>query len=77
MDERYRELLAAGCSGSVIEEQEDSPQLPVEEAIRQARETIHLRERLCALLAARTAANAGNGAVSRRPELDSNQRPTP
>jgi integrase len=67
--------------GHVIEELEDSLQLPAEEAIRQARETMRLRERLvrvlCALRAAWEVAEAGNGAVVRRPELDSNQRPTP
>jgi integrase len=67
--------------GHVIEELEDSPRLSAEEAIRQARETIRLRRDLvrvlCALLAARGAAGATNGAVSKRPDLDSNQGPTP
>jgi hypothetical protein len=67
--------------GHVIEELEDSPQLPAEEAIRRARETMRLRQDLvrvlCALLAARRAPGAANGAGERRPELDSNQRPTP
>jgi hypothetical protein len=67
--------------GHVIEELVDSPQLPAEEAIRQARETMRLREALvrvlCAFHAAREAAEAGNGAGSRRPEQDSNLRPTP
>jgi hypothetical protein len=67
--------------GHVIEELEDSPQLSAEEAIRRARETLRLRRDLvrvlCALLAARRAGTAANGSSSRRPELDSNQRPTP
>jgi integrase len=67
--------------GHVIEELEDSPQLPAEEAIRQAREALRLRRDLvrvlCAFLETRRAATAANGAVVRRPELDSNQRPTP
>jgi hypothetical protein len=65
----------------VIEELEDSPQLPAEEAIKQARETMRLRQDLvsvlCAFLETRRAATAANGSRSRRPELDSNQRPTP
>ena len=67
--------------GHVIEELEDSPRLPAEEAIRQARETMRRRgdrvRVLCASQETRRAAIAANGAVSRRPELDSNQRPTP
>jgi len=67
--------------GHVIEELEDSPQLPAEEAIKRARETMRLRQDLvrvlCACLETRRAATAANGAVVRRPELDSNQRPTP
>jgi hypothetical protein len=65
----------------VIEELEDSPQLPAEEAIRQARDTMRLRQHLvrvlCACLAARGASNAENSAVIERPDLDSNQGPTP
>ena len=67
--------------GHVIEELEDSPRLPAEEAIRQARETMRRRgdrvRVLCASEETRRTAIAANGAVSRRPELDSNQRPTP
>jgi integrase len=67
--------------GHVIEELEDSPQLPAEEAIRQAREMMRLREDLvhvCARFAQLgKLRRPGNGAVVRRPELDSNERPTP
>jgi hypothetical protein len=67
--------------GHVIEELEDSPRLPAKEAIRQARETMRLRRDLvrvlCAILTARGAVGDANGAVSRRPDLDSNQGPTP
>jgi hypothetical protein len=67
--------------GHVIEELEDSPQLPGRGRIRQARQMLRLRQDLvrvlCAFLAARDAAEARIGSSSRRPELDSNQRPTP
>jgi hypothetical protein len=66
--------------GHVIEELVDSPQLPAEEAIRQARERVHGR----AMYPFRTSDGAaqngrpvGHRSSSRRPELDSNQRPTP
>jgi len=72
--------LTLGTYGHVIEELEDSPQLPADEAIRQARDRVHgdgvypFRTSRPAEPEGRT---AGIDAVARRPELDSNQRPTP
>jgi hypothetical protein len=62
--------------GHVIEELEDSPQLPAEEAIARARRT-HVNPPGTHEPVSPPGPAAGNGARSRRPELDSNQRPTP
>jgi hypothetical protein len=66
--------------GHVIEELEDSPQLPAEEAIRRARERIASAEMYP--FCTRAGRNgerplAGFGSVEPRPDLDSNQGPTP
>jgi integrase len=66
--------------GHVIEELEDSPQLPAEEAIRLARQ--ELRERGVYPSCTSRPEDGGAGADETRgviecPELDSNQRPTP
>lgn len=66
--------------GHVIEELEDSPQLPAEEAIRRAREQVRsgVVYPFCT-----SAPNVSDGApaaidaVAPRPDLDSNQGPTP
>jgi integrase len=66
--------------GHVIEELEDSPQLPAEEAIRRARERVRCGAVYPFCTSARAepdAAAGGFGSVAQRPELDSNQRPTP
>jgi integrase len=62
--------------GHVIEELEDSPQLPAEEAIARARRT-HMNPPGTHGAPAGNPRDATNGSRSRRPELDSNQRPTP
>jgi integrase len=66
--------------GHVIEELEDSPQLPAEEAIRRARQ--ELRERGMYPFCTSRPEDDGVGqaetpVVFECPELDSNQRPTP
>jgi len=71
--------LTMGTYGHVIDELEDAPNLPAEDAIRRAREEI--RTRLVPF--APTAANRPPSTKPplagppQRPELDSNQRPTP
>ena len=62
--------------GHVIEELEDSPQLPAEEAIARARRT-HVNPPGTHGAPSENGGVGANRAVSRRPELDSNQRPTP
>jgi hypothetical protein len=62
--------------GHVIEELEDSPHLPAEEAIAIARRT-HVNPPRTHGAPAENGGEGANGAVVRRPELDSNQRPTP
>jgi integrase len=62
--------------GHVIEELEDSPQLPAEEAIARARRT-HMNPPGTHGAPGAIGEERGNGSSSRRPELDSNQRPTP
>jgi hypothetical protein len=66
--------------GHVIEELEDRPQLPAEDAILEAREALqrakdvpvsYLSAGTAAVVSAKTAGNDG------RPEQDSNLRPTP
>jgi integrase len=66
--------------GHVIEELEDSPQLPAEEAIRRARESVASGEMYPFCTRARRDGEgpvAGFGSVGPRPDLDSNQGPTP
>ena len=62
--------------GHVIEELEDSPQLPAEEAIARARCT-QMNPRGTHGASDEIGEEAANRAVVRCPELDSNQRPTP
>jgi hypothetical protein len=62
--------------GQVIEELEDSPQLPAEEAIEQARRA-QMNPPGTHGPAADSAAEAGISALEPRPDLDSNQGPTP
>jgi integrase len=62
--------------GHVIEELEDSPQLPAEEAIEQARRA-QMNPPGTHGPAADSAAEAGISALEPRPDLDSNQGPTP
>jgi hypothetical protein len=66
--------------GYVIEELEDSPQLPAEEAIRQARERIASGEMDPFCTRERRngeRSEAGLRVLRLRPDLDSNQGPTP
>jgi hypothetical protein len=63
-------------SGWSVEELEDSPQLPAEEAIAIARRT-HVNPPGTHEPVPRSGEETENGSGSRRPELDSNQRPTP
>jgi integrase len=62
--------------GHVIEELEDSPQLPAEEAIERARRT-QMNPPGTHASAGDSADQAGFGSVAPRPDLDSNQGPTP
>jgi integrase len=62
--------------GHVIEELEDSPQLPAEEAIERARRT-QVNPPGTHGPAPDSAGDAGFRAVAERPDLDSNQGPTP
>jgi hypothetical protein len=62
--------------GHVIEELVDSPQLPAEEAIAIARRT-HVNSPGTHGAPRMNGEQGANRAVVRRPELDSNQRPTP
>jgi hypothetical protein len=60
----------------VIAELEDSTRLPAEEAIAIARRT-HVNPSGTHGAPSENGGERANRAVSRRPELDSNQRPTP
>ncbi len=62
--------------GHVIEELEDSPQLPAEEAIERARRT-HVNPPGTHRPTAGPTAEAGIHVLEPRPDLDSNQGPTP
>jgi integrase len=62
--------------GHVIEELEDSPQLPAEEAIEQARRT-HVNPPGTHRSMVESAGERGFRALELRPDLDSNQGPTP
>jgi hypothetical protein len=59
----HRAELTLRTYGHMIEELEDSPQLPAEEAIKQARETMRLRQDLV-----RVSARFWRGAARRPPQ---------
>jgi integrase len=66
--------------GHVIEELEDRPQLPAEDAIREAREALDGGEHVPVSYLSPSAAEAASAEVAanaERPEQDSNLRPTP